>query len=97
MRSKSAERAHVAVVLLGGAVAHLAGVIMNVFVICRLLPKTFLLLLSSAVAVDSIRVFGGLGAVVAGVVTALATSVSSTTTSVSTTTSATTASIGSCI
>jgi hypothetical protein len=44
MRSKSAERAHVAVVLLGGAVAHLAGVIMNVFVICRLLPKTFLLL-----------------------------------------------------
>jgi hypothetical protein len=36
-----------------------------------MLPKTFLLLLSSAVAVDSIRVFGGLGAVVAGVVTAL--------------------------
>ena len=95
MPSKSAERAHITVVLLGGAVAYLASVVMNVFVVSRLLPETFLLLLCSAI--NSIRVFGGLGAIVAGVVTALATSVSSTTTSVSTTTSATMASIRSCI
>jgi hypothetical protein len=40
--ARCATAPHIAVVLLGGAVAHLACVVMNVFVVSRLLPKTFL-------------------------------------------------------
>ena len=93
MRSKSVERVYITIVLLGSAITYLACVVINIFIVSRLLPETFLLLLYNAI--NSIRVFSGLGAIVTGVITALATSVSSTTTLATTT--ATTASIRSYI